>query len=55
MLKKGDIEISYVVLVVLGLVVLIVVLLIFYGGLTDMAARLQELYTEIFKAKPKLT
>lgn len=52
--KKGDLEIRYVILFALGLVVLVVVILIFYGGASDFAAKIRGTLSEIWSLKPSL-
>ncbi|MBM3200096.1 hypothetical protein FJZ53_04095 [Candidatus Woesearchaeota archaeon] len=51
--KKGDLEIRYVILFALGLVVLVVVILIFYGGASDFAAKIKGTLADMWSAKPK--
>ncbi len=53
--KKGDLEIRYVILFALALLVLIVVVLIFYGGATDFATKIKSTLADMWSAKPKLT
>ncbi len=50
--KKGDLEIRYVILFALALVVLVVVILIFYGGASDFAAKIKNTLADIWSAKP---
>lgn len=52
--KKGDLEIRYVILFALALLVLVVVVLIFYGGSTDFATKIKNLLTEMWGAKPPI-
>lgn len=52
--KKGDLEIRYVILFALALIVLVVVVLIFYGGATDFAAKIKNTLSEIWSLKPNL-
>ncbi len=51
--KKGDLEIKYVILFALALVVLVVVILIFYGGASDFAAKIKNMLADIWSVKPK--
>lgn len=53
--KKGDLEIRYVILFALGLIVLVVVVLIFYGGASDFTSKIKSTLSEIWAIKPKLT
>jgi uncharacterized protein (UPF0333 family) len=53
--KKGDLEIKYVIMFALALVVLVVVVLIFYGGASDFAAKIKSTLTDIWSVKPNLT
>ena len=50
--KKGDLEIKYVIMFALALVVLVVVVLIFYGGASDFAAKIKNTLADIWSAKP---
>lgn len=50
--KKGDLEMKYVVLFALGLVVLVVIILIFYSGASDFAAKIRNTLADIWSAKP---
>jgi len=50
--KKGDLEIRYVILFALALVVLVVVILIFYGGASDFAAKIKTTLAEMWGVKP---
>lgn len=51
--KKGDLTIRYVILFALALIVLVVVALIFYGGASDFATKIKEVFTNIWAAKPE--
>jgi hypothetical protein len=50
--KRGDLEIKYVIMMILGLIVLIVIGLIFYFGTTDLAGELKGLYGEVVSNRP---
>lgn len=50
--KRGDLEIKYVIMMILGLIVLIVVGLIFYFGTTDLTGELKGLYNEVVSNRP---
>lgn len=52
--KKGDLTINYVILFALGLLVLVVVVLIFYYGTSDFAAKIKETLSGIWSAKPDI-
>jgi len=54
MLKKGDLDIRYLVLFIIGLVVLVVVLLIFSINAKDFAAKIGSFMKEIWSAKPPI-
>ncbi|MDP2907482.1 MAG: hypothetical protein Q8O03_06080 [Nanoarchaeota archaeon] len=53
--KKGDLEIKYVIMFALALVVLVVVVLIFYGGASDFATKIKSTLEDIWSVKPNLT
>jgi hypothetical protein len=50
--KRGDLEIKYVIMMILGLIVLIVVGLIFYYGTTDLFGEFKGLYSEVVTDRP---
>ncbi len=54
MTKKGDLDIHYLVLFIIGLVVLIVVLLIFSTNVKDFAGKIASIMKEIWEAKPPI-
>lgn len=53
--KKGDLEIQYIILFALGLIVLIVIILIFTGSLSDFVGRIKGVFNDIFGLKPDLS
>ena len=53
--KKGDLEIRYLILFALALVVLIVIVLIFTGNLTDFVGKIRTVFNDIFGMKPDLS
>jgi len=54
MLKKGGLEIRYIVLLALGLVVLIVIALLFTGGMAEFGEKFQSIFGDIWSNKPDL-
>jgi len=53
--KKGDLEIRYLILFALALVVLVVIVLIFHGSISDFVGRIKDVFNEIFGLKPDLS
>ena len=51
--KKGDLTIRYVILFALALIVLVVIALIFYGGASNFADKVKEIFEGIWKTKPE--
>jgi len=50
--KKGDLEIRYLILFALGLVVLVVIVLIIFGGTSDFSKKITGLLADL---KPDLS
>jgi len=53
--KKGDLEIRYIILFALALVVLIVIVLIFHGSMTDFVEKIKSVFNDIWGLKPDLS
>ncbi len=53
--KKGDLEIRYLILFALALVVLIVIVLIFHGSISDFIGKIKGIFNDIFGMKPDLS
>lgn len=53
--KKGDLEIRYLILFALAIVVLIVIILIFHGSITDFVGKIKSVFNDIFGMKPDLS
>ncbi len=51
--KKGALTLRYVVLFALAVMVLIVIILIFSGGVRDFVDAIKEIFRDIISAKPK--
>jgi len=52
--KKGGLEIRYVVLLALALVVLVVIILLFTGGIAEFGGKFRSIFADIWKMKPDL-
>lgn len=53
--KRGDLEIRYLILFALALVVLIVIILIFHGSMSDFIGKIKTVYNDVFGLKPDLS
>ncbi|MEA3379221.1 MAG: hypothetical protein U9Q69_06350 [Nanoarchaeota archaeon] len=53
--KKGDLNIRYIVLIILGLMVLIIIALIFSKSSTSFLSKLKDIWNQIIAIKPDLT
>jgi len=54
--KKGvELTLNYVVLIALAVIALIVILLIFSGGMTEFVQKLKGVMAEIWATKPNMT
>ena len=52
--KKGGLEIRYVVLLALALVVLVVIILLFTGGIAEFGGKFRSIFTDIWNMKPEI-
>ncbi len=53
--KKGDLEIRYLILFALALVVLVVIILIFTGSISEFVGRIKDIFNDIFGLKPDIS
>ncbi len=52
--KKGDLSLRYLVLAIISVIVLIVILIIFSGGIEDFVTKISSFSNEIWSLKPAL-
>ncbi|MEM4244726.1 MAG: hypothetical protein QW404_00110 [Candidatus Nanoarchaeia archaeon] len=55
LMKKGDIEIRYLILMALALIVLIVIIMIFHGSISEFVTRIKSVFNDIFGLKPDIS
>lgn len=53
--KRGDLEIKYVILMIIALIVLVVVSLIFYFGTTELMGEFKDIYHNVISDRPDFT
>lgn len=53
--KKGDLNIRYLVLMILGLMVLVIIAIIFTRSSTTFIEKIKEIWVQITAAQPDLT
>lgn len=53
--KRGDLEIKYVILMILALIVLVVVSLVFYFGTTNLMGEFKDIYKDVVTDRPDFT